>query len=332
MKFKLVLVNGYFGQRLPTSCSMDTSEIIQHFNSLGHTCEKIDIHELANKSVDKDFIYLVSSHQNSGIKKYLNDVVTLKFLGNEKNVIPSVKNFIAHENKGVQAMITADWEDLFVKQGYYYDKVVTNFPKVVKRPSGSGSVGVSLVRDEEGLQHSLKKMFFLDYSLSELLFIIKEISKKIFFRKKLSLQHTVYFKKYNPYVLQDYIPELKGDYKILVFGKKVYVLTRQVRKNDFRASGSGLFSFEEADHALLDFALLAKKMINTPMVSLDVVAVNGSYKCIEYQCTHFGPYTQFEAKHYYEYTENNTWEKKGNNITLEQLFAEAVNDYLKNYD
>ncbi|QHM74990.1 hypothetical protein C7M52_00934 [Mixta theicola] len=332
MKFKLVLINGYFGQRLPTSRSMDVDEIIKFFHYFGHVCEKMDVHELANGLVDENYIYLISSHQNPGIKKYLNDIVVLKFLDKQSNVLPSIKNFVAHENKGAQAIISAGWADSFVQQAYYYDEVTTQFPKVAKKPSGSGSVGVSLVKDKDALRSSLKKMFLLDYNLDDLIFMVKELIKHTLLRKKLSAEHTLYFKKYNPYILQDYIPNLTGDFKVLVFGKKVYVLTREVRKNDFRASGSGLFSFKEPSTELLNFALSVKNKLKTPMVSLDIVSDNGIYKCIEYQCTHFGPYAQFEAKYYYEYTQGAQWIKKDNDVTIEYLFAEAVDDYLKDHD
>ena len=56
-------------------------------------------------------------------------------------------------------------------------------------------------------------------------------------------------------IIQDYISGLDGDYKVLIYDKKYYVLRRYNCKNDFRASGSGIFVFEEnIPRAVLDFA------------------------------------------------------------------------------
>lgn len=42
----------------------------------------------------------------------------------------------------------------------------------------------------------------------------------------------------NKFILQSFIPDLANDWKKVIFGDKYYVLTRHVKKNDFRASGS----------------------------------------------------------------------------------------------
>jgi len=46
------------------------------------------------------------------------------------------------------------------------------------------------------------------------------------------------------FIVQEFIPDLSNDWKVLVFWDKYYVLRRKNRPNDFRASGSGLFSFD----------------------------------------------------------------------------------------
>lgn len=44
---------------------------------------------------------------------------------------------------------------------------------------------------------------------------------------------------------QDYIPDNDSDIRIVVIDGKAFGLKRFVRKNDFRASGSGKFAFEK---------------------------------------------------------------------------------------
>ena len=57
------------------------------------------------------------------------------------------------------------------------------------------------------------------------------------------------------FVAQELLPGLKGDYKVLVYGEKFYVLHRESRKKGFGASGSGRFRFHDVLPAgLLDYA------------------------------------------------------------------------------
>ncbi|EKG2058556.1 hypothetical protein O2N19_004786, partial [Escherichia coli] len=142
-------------------------------------------------------------------------------------------------------------------------------------------------------------------------------------------EHTIYFQRYNPYVLQDFIPDLNSDYKVLVFGNKYYVLKRNVRDNDFRASGSGKFVFEDVSEKFLSFARKVIEFLHTPYASLDIVERGDGFGCIEFQCVHFGPYTQLNAEYYYEF-KNGKWIREKNNYTLEQVYAEALVDFLKN--
>jgi len=47
------------------------------------------------------------------------------------------------------------------------------------------------------------------------------------------------------FVVQNFIGGLTHDYKVLAYGKKYYVVRRDNRPGDFRASGSGLLSWPE---------------------------------------------------------------------------------------
>ena len=67
-------------------------------------------------------------------------------------------------------------------------------------------------------------------------------------------------------IIQTFIPGLQGDYKVLFFGDKYYMMYRKNREHDFRASGSGnFFPVPENDHeGLLNFARRVSKEIRLP--------------------------------------------------------------------
>ncbi|WP_216603807.1 hypothetical protein, partial [Vibrio kanaloae] len=103
-----------------------------------------------------------------------------------------------------------------------------------------------------------------------------------------------------PIITQKKIDGVGYDYKALVFFDKVYVLKRNVRKNDFRSSGSGDFEFVEVEPNILNFADKFRRKLKTPYVSMDIMKDTfGVLHCIEFQAVHFGPYTQINAPHYY---------------------------------
>ncbi|WP_455814386.1 hypothetical protein [Pseudomonas graminis] len=329
MEFKLVLIEGFFGQRLPTSKSMDVTAIIGHFKNAGHTCETIDIQDLQFEEIDKnDAVYLFGSHQNPEIKKYINDVASVQFSLHQNKSIPGLMNLLAHENKGIQSLLMRKMGDGFIPQCYYYRDVAVTERTVIKKTSGAGSFGVALIDNSEQLVKTKRRMFFPETRVEHLKFHIREITKKLFFKNKISADHYKYFKSYSLYVLQKFIPGLKGDYKVLAFGNKFYVLNRKVRRDDFRASGSGNFSFDTPSATLLDFAETIKSKVNTPIVSMDLIDNDAGYGCIEYQCVHFGPYTQFEAEYYYEKNGQGEWVRFDNNITLEELYVESICQYV----
>ncbi|EKG5314013.1 hypothetical protein ACX29Z_000455 [Escherichia coli] len=330
MKINIITVDGYFGQRLPTSKSLELQSLEQHLNLYGVKCEFIDIQDVQNLRLDSDTRCIIGSHQNLGVKKYIDDVISIKFENYRDSLIPSVRNILAHENKGVQAIIMKECPDLFVQQNYYYrDDIEINKVKVLKRTYGAGSFGVALATDNKTFLKQKKKMFYSDLKFDDIKFYIFECLKKYIFPSKLSKEHTIYFQRYNPYVLQDFIPDLNSDYKVLVFGNKYYVLKRNVRDNDFRASGSGKFVFEDVSEKFLSFARKVIEFLHTPYASLDIVERGDGFGCIEFQCVHFGPYTQLNAEYYYEF-KNGKWIREKNNYTLEQVYAEALVDFLKN--
>jgi glutathione synthase/RimK-type ligase-like ATP-grasp enzyme len=143
----------------------------------------------------------------------------------------------------------------------------TNFPKVLKLRGGAGSSNVRLIKSPGKANKVISKAFRRGFSNYNAWSNLKEIFRKfqlgnatgmslikgiahIFYPPRFSKimgreQGYVYF--------QDFIPGNDYDIRVVIIDDKAFAIKRLVRKNDFRASGSG--------HILYDQELFDEKTI-----------------------------------------------------------------------
>lgn len=131
------------------------------------------------------------------------------------------------------------------------------------------------------------------------------------------------------FIIQEFIPGLSGDYKVLVFeGNEVYVLARETRPDDFRASGSGRFTYERnIPHELMDFSLEVFNSFSVPFISLDVAFSDNKYYLMEFQFVHFGTYTAEKSPFHFQKTTNG-WEVIDEQIVIENVFAMSLDRFI----
>ena len=131
-------------------------------------------------------------------------------------------------------------------------------------------------------------------------------------------------------VIQQFVEGLKNDYKILIYSDKYYVLRRENRKNDFRASGSGLLSYPRSlPDGMLDFAKKIFEYFDVPYISLDVAYDGNSFYLIEFQFLMFGTYTLEKSKYYFIKIDDE-WRKIEGISEIEKVFVQSVCHYVKN--
>jgi hypothetical protein len=247
------------------------------------------------------------------------------------NVVPSYEALRALENKGFQALASdAVLGDR--KLDYYYN-VGRNIRKldgfVYKLTDGAGSNGVFMVPSFEYLKRKLTIESFKDSSIKSIIPYIKQLIKKVI-RWRYIEEKKFYYKPDVKIVLQEFVEGLDCDYKVLVFGSKYFVLKRNILKGDFRASGSNLFDvISEAPEEVLEFAQSVYQKLKVPYCSLDI-ALNSSGKAylIEYQCTHFGPYTYLSSTNFHENIDNCWRSVPWTPVCLEKAYADAIKEYL----
>lgn len=291
--------------------------------------------------ISQKSVLFYSSVYNPEYLKFIQDTITYISLKRPDIIlIPNKHQLNALENKGYQEL----YKDLLgiekVHGEYFGDidqlleveqKLI--YPFVLKKNAGALSSGVQLVKSKEDLLQFRKtaKKKSLKQQLAYLLNRRNSFKKDSNLSPKANLlDHNFkeFFSKRMPVVVQEFIPNLDCDFKVLIFGNKYYCLQRKTRENDFRASGSGKFSFIDPPLQILDFAKELNSKFQTPFISLDL-GIDADNQCylFEFQGTAFGPMTLTQSTYYFTH-QNNEWIKIEETPNLESEYANAVHHFV----
>jgi len=309
---------------------MDISVLATNLYELGYEIEVKNFTEIRFRETDYTGVFVLYTSQEDPDLRYKNFIEDI-LLGLEQKgaiILPEFKYFRAHHNKVFMEIlrdlsplkniqnITSRYFGTLEEYQEYGDDIA--LPAVIKPAAGAVSRGVSLL--------TLKNRILTVRKISAsfvLLDAIKNLAKWILRhpRPPRSLHR-------NKFVVQSFVNGLTGDYKVLVYGKNYYLLRRMNRKNDFRASGSGLFSWpEEENIGCLDFAKTIFDSMDVPFLSLDIGEKDDEFFLIEFQVVMFGTLTLEKAPFFWK-KGSTGWEKIRENVVLEKEFALAIHDYL----
>lgn len=330
---------GYFGSKynsVPYRSGMNKELLKKYLNEYRYKCVFINLFEVDFRIDWNNRLVLYTSQEdlNCHYKSYVEDVIFgLELEG--ANVIPAFKYLRAHNNKVFMEILRKNLGlDLRNELNTYHFGAIDelkkfeqkiSYPVVLKGATGSMSKNVFIARDRKELFKNSKKLskscyFFYD---------IKDILRK--FRHKGYKRESKYRQKF---IVQEFIPNLKNDWKVVVFGSRFYVLYREVRKNDFRASGSKKFRFNEDNlipEGLLDFAQQFYFKLKVPWVSLDIIKKNKFFYVVEFQTIYFGTSTHLKSNGYF-FKNGNKWEKKHEILDLEKVYVDSLIENIKTYN
>ncbi len=180
----------------------------------------------------------------------------------------------------------------------------TTFPKVFKLKSGAGAYNVSLIKSRDEARKYVKRAFGKGFlatyrgavlrdkiwqfkrkrSLKSLFDITKGIYRYIFPNSAYS---RLPLEKNYLYV-QDFIPNCDHDIRVFVIGDRAVTKKRFVRDGDFRASGSGVMSWDIGDDAksCIEMAFDISDRLNTQSLAFDFVKDVDGYKIVEVSYSH----------------------------------------------
>lgn len=326
--------NGWFNSSIAlykkNVLSMNVDKLKQFANEAGMELNFMTYPEIdATKDCSGQyFIYTSSEDPGLNYKGYMEDVLYgIKLKGGI--LIPEWKYMRAHHNKVMMEKlrdIELEGIDTGIRSKYYgcneeFNKEIDEltFPCVFKAAEGAGSKGVALLRDKESAKEFLDKVNCThQYTLKEKLYL--KIGR---------MRPALYSRFCNKFVIQNFVPNLGGDFKVLVFGDKYYALSRANRDNDFRASGGGRLNYEPVlPNGIFDFAKSVFDALNVPVLSLDIAHDGYRFYLIEFQCLNFGTATLENSTHYFM-QDNGTWIRKEEKSDLEKEFIFALCRYIQ---
>lgn len=330
MRMKLIFLTDYydlFRQSLSGN-GLDKKKLTTKLSEYGFEVQEYRLESLANgESEPYGKIILYTSSQKPRYKKFIED--TMFHLNKNNIIIPRYEILLCHENKGFQVLYAREI-GLPCPRSLYFGSIedleskkdAIRFPVVFKLASGFASKHIVLVENYHQLLRIVHKHFDERYSL------FKSFIKDILIHNK--TVHSALSHCTGQYILQEFIPDLDCDYKVLVFADNYYVLRRNVRVNDFRASGSGIFTFPEPPMEVLDFARFVFTKLDIPMASLDIAWNGKQCYLLEYQGIHFGPYALVNSSFYFKWT-GTCWIKINQRSILEDEYARSFAVYIRNH-
>ncbi|MDM1286212.1 ATP-grasp domain-containing protein [Acinetobacter indicus] len=208
-------------------------------------------------------------------------------------VFPDFKTGWHFDDKVAQKYLLESIKAPLVPSYVFYDKKQalewakqTDYPKVFKLKGGAGALNVKLVKDFAECKKFIKAAFGKGFSQFDKINYLKDKGKNFIKGKEsfIAVFKGIYrlfilpeFARKQPreinYVyFQEFIPNNFYDTRVVVIGGKVAAAERRfVRKNDFRASGSGEFSYENIDLEIIKLSFEVAKKLNLQSVAFDFI-------------------------------------------------------------
>lgn len=317
---------------IPYHSGMDKCLLEKYFSEFNHQIIFIKFSDvICYPSVfweGKLVIYTSSEDTGYHYKNFIEDIIYYLELCKAK-MIPSYKYLKANNNKVFMELLRHKLTDNSfnnLRTKVYGSleeakeaKNSFNFPLVFKQSAGAMSKGVGKAKSQKELIRKLKKISRTPNLFKELWEYGRSIKYKTYIRES---------KYRNKFIIQDFIDGLSGDYKVLIFGKKFYILKRDAKNDDFRASGSGIRNFiTEIPEGLLEYANICLNALTVPNVSLDIAYNGVSFFLVEFQCLYFGSYTLTYSDFYWQRIENDKFELKGGKSILEEEYVRSIMEF-----
>ena len=211
-----------------------------------------------------------------------------------KKVFPDYKTCWHFDDKVGQKYLFEAIEAPFVPTYVFYSENTaldwikkTTFPKVFKLRSGAGSSNVKLIKSKSQARKIVRKAFGKGFSRFDRIEYLKEKLRRFsdgtesiigifkgIGRIFIPPEYANMFANEKGYVyFQDFIPNNSYDIRVVVIGEKAFAIKRMVRKNDFRASGSGNILYEKENIPIetIKLSLQIAEKLQTQCIAFDFV-------------------------------------------------------------
>lgn len=232
-----------------------------------------------------------------------------------KTVFPDYQSSWHFDNKVAQKYLFEALKIPTPKNHVFYRKSEllqfgknASYPIVFKLKGGSGSRNVKLIQDYYALKSAAKVAYGKGFRQYDAHGGIKEAVRR-YRLGKYTLKHIlkaiahIYYpvkiermagREWGYVYLQEYI-ESDHDFRVIVIKDKAFAIKRYVRKNDFRASGSGHIEYSQSNFSqnLIKTSFELAKKINSGCIAFDFVYKQGKPVVLEisYGWNHKGYYS-----------------------------------------
>jgi len=340
MIYIVVDYKGYHSSKInavPYKSGMNLKELKNLLEKKGAKVKFIDVSGLLRLNFSKSDLVVYTSSEEPGLqyREYVIDSVNILQLKQVK-LFPNSSLILANNNKSFMTMLIDHYFD--GEEFHIPSKIVgsetelmkvirekpLSYPVVAKLPYGAMSKNVFLANSSDELVKIYKKSVF-KLSVGER---IREIIR--------NYRYSGYTK--NDYfsgrlILQEFLSELVCDYKVLKFSNRFFLFRRNVRKNDFRASGSGQSAYLygsacEIPDGIFSLTDHIAASLKTNMLSLDFAHHNGQLKLIELQGIHFGTVGHFRSDVLYQKNDKG-YVAEQNNLSIEAIYVDCILEQFK---
>ena len=231
------------------------------------------------------------------------------------------KELLPKEYNNIRSWAFGCFEDLIK----HMQQPQFQYPVVLKSPQGASGSGVFKAENKKDLIRLVRK-------ISRTRNIKYEVWDRLrIFKHKNYIPDSRHCQKF---ILQEFIPNLTNDWKIYVFGSKLYIFKRPVFKHrGFRASGGGYDNYfydleAEAPDGLFDYAYNLFNYLDVPHASLDIAFDGKEFYLIEFQLLYFGTAGIPYSKGYFTKS-GKDWHFIEKKLSIEQAYAESIVEYLQ---
>ena len=272
-------------------------------------------------------LYKSSEDPQLYYKDFIEDIL-LGLYNQGAVLIPDFRYFRAHHNKVFMEIIRSSFKEGFGLNhaNYYgtYEEYVESynaesFPIIFKLADGAKGANVFIARTKLEADQIARKISFTPSYFN------LKLKIKNFFDKK---GYVPISNNRRKFIIQKFIPNISGDYKILVYGEKYFWFYRENRLNDFRASGTKNFVFtEDIPETVLNFSKRIFTFFQVPFISIDVGFDGNQCYLFEFQFVEFGQRAVQRSSYYYQQVEN-SWIRIKAKSNAEDEFVDAVHQYI----
>ncbi len=331
---------GRFGSKhydSPYRSGMDKSKLKKKFAVYGYDAAFIPFSQVdfrKTEMIGQPVVYTSQEDPGYYYKSFIEDIVYgLELHG--AIILPSYKYLRANNNKVFMELLREKFFHGEIENIYSYrfgcleelHSVIKNiqFPCVLKSSAGASGSGVFLVKNKIELIKKAKKISRTKNFFFEFWDWGREKKHKGYIRES---------KYRSKFIIQEFIPGLRNDWKIYIFGDKLFIFYRPILKGrGIKASGGGYENYfygqnSNAPNGIFNFSYKIFKLLNVPHASMDIAFDGKKFYLIEFQVLYFGTAGIPYSDGYYLRQESG-WVFKKEKLEIEKVYVESIVNYIK---